>query len=100
MADPLALPRPAKSVLNGAGFSGKTRAHRASRKGKSGPSATERAAGKNAGAALTKRERNRAVCPKHQTMRGERVKVGESRTLAQKRGDQSENMEWKGWTPL
>ena len=29
---------------------------------------------------------NRAVNPKHQIMRGERVKVGESRTLASERG--------------
>ena len=44
--------------------------------------ATERAGGKDAGAALTKRKRNRAVCPAYQIMRGERVKMGESRTLA------------------
>ena len=30
----------------------------------------ERAVGKNAGAALTKRKRNRAVCPEYQIMRG------------------------------
>ena len=30
-------------------------------------------------------KRNRAVCPEHQIMRGERVKVGESRTLARER---------------
>ena len=35
----------------------------------SGLSATERAVGKNAGAALAKRKRNRAVCPKYQIMR-------------------------------
>ena len=29
---------------------------------------------------------------------GERVKVGESLTLARE-GDQSKSMEWKGWTP-
>ena len=86
MADLLVLPRPAKSVQNGAGFSGKTRAYWAYRKGKSGLSTTERAVGKYAGAALAKRKRNRAVCPKHQIMRGERVKVSESRTLVRKRG--------------
>ena len=47
--------------------------------------ATERAVGKNAGAALAKRKRNRAIGPEHQIMRGERVKVGESRTLARER---------------
>ena len=55
-------------------------------KGKSGLSATERAVGKDAGAALAKRKRNRAICPEHQVMRGERVKVSESCTLTKKRG--------------
>ena len=58
----------------------------ACQKGKSGLSATERAVGKNAGAALAKRKRNKAVCPEYQVMRGERVKVGKSRTLARVRG--------------
>ena len=49
-----------------------------------GLSATERAVGKYARAALAKR--NRAVCPEYQVMRGERVKMGESRTLARVRG--------------
>ena len=40
------------------------------RKGKSGLSATEKAVGKNAAAALAKRRRNRAVCPEYQIMRG------------------------------
>ena len=86
MADFMVLPRPAKSVQNGAGFSGKTGTNWPCRKGKSGLSATERAVGKNAGAALAKSKRNRAVCPEYQIMRGERVKVGESRTLARVRG--------------
>ena len=37
-------------------------------KGKSGLGATERAVGKNAGAALAKKKRNRAVCPEYQIM--------------------------------
>ena len=94
MADLLVLPRPAKSVQNGAGFSGKTGTYWACRKGKSGLSATERAVGKNAEAALAKR--NRAVCPKHQIMRGERVKMGESRTLARKRGIRARAWSGKG----
>ena len=49
-------------------------------------SVTQRGVGKNAGAALAKKKTNRAVCPEHQIMSGERVKVGESRTLARKRG--------------
>ena len=75
-----------KTKNNGAGFSGKTGTYWACRKGKSGLSATERAVGKYAGAALAKRKRNRAVSPKHQIMRGKRAKVGESRTLARVRG--------------
>ena len=86
MADFMVLPRPVKSVQNGAGFSGKVQTYWACRKGKSGPSATERAVVKYAGAALAKRKRNRAVCLKHQVIRGERVKMGESRTLARVRG--------------
>ena len=52
------------------------------------------AVGKYAGAALNKRKKNRAVCPKHQIMRGERVKVGESRTLA--REGEIEARAWSG----
>ena len=98
-ADLLVLPRPAKSVQNGAGFSGKTLAYWACRKGKSGLSATERAVGKYAGAALAKRKRNRAVCPKHQIMRGGESQGGRDPHLGEKEGDQSKSMEWKEWTP-
>ena len=62
----------------------------------SGLNATERAVGKNAGAAFSKRIRNRAVCPKHPIMRGERVKVGESSTLARKRGIRARAWSGKG----
>ena len=85
LADLLVLPKPAKSVQNGAGFSGKTGTYWAYRNGKSGLGATERAVGKYAGAALAKRKRNRAACLEYQIMGGERVKVGESRTLARER---------------
>ena len=68
----------------------------ACREGKSGLSATERAVGKYAGAALAKRKRNKAVCPKHQITRGERVKVGESRTLARERGIRARAWSGKG----
>ena len=37
-------------------------------------SVPQRAVGKNAGAALAKRKRNRAVCSEYQIMRGERVR--------------------------
>ena len=94
MADLLVLPRPAKSMQNGAGFSGKNLSILGLPK-KSGVSATGKADGKNAGAALTKRERNRAVCPEYQIMKGERVKMGESRTLTRQRG-RSEREHGKG----
>ena len=48
--------------------------------------ATDKANGKNAAAAIAKKKRNRAVCPEHQIMRGERLKVGESRILAREMG--------------
>ena len=48
----------------------------------SGLSATEKAVGKYAEAAFAKRRRNRTVSPEYQIIREERVKVGESRTLA------------------
>ena len=59
-------------------------------KKKSGLSATERAVGKNAGGALSKRKRNRAVCPKHQIMRGR-----ESR-WARERGIRARALSGKG----
>ena len=96
MADFMVLPRPAESMQNGAGFSGKTGTNWACRKGKSGLSATERAVGKNAGSALAKKKRKRAVCPEYQIMRGERVKVGESRTLARVRGIRARAWRGKG----
>ena len=53
-------------------------------KAKSGLDATEKAVSKYAGAAFAKRKRNRAVSAECQIMRGERVNVSESRTLARK----------------
>ena len=63
---------------------------------RSGLSATERAVGKNAGGVFAERKRNRAICPKHQIMRGERVKMGESRTLANERGIRTRAWRGKG----
>ena len=96
MADFMVLPRPAKSVQNGAGFSRKTGTNWACRKEESGFSATERAVGKYTGAALAKRKKNTAVCSEYQVMREERVKVGESRTLARVRGIRARAWRGKG----
>ena len=49
----------------------------------------ERALEKYTRAAFAKR--NRAVCPEHQVVRWDRVKVSESRTLARKRGSEREH---------
>ena len=52
-------------------------------KGKSGLSATERAVGKYAGAAFSKKRRKRAICPNHQIMRGRESRwARESRIIA------------------
>ena len=59
-------------------------------------SVPQRAVGKNAGAALAERKRNRAACPKHQIIKEERVKVGESRTLARERGIKARAWSGKG----
>ena len=96
MADFMVLPTPAKSVQDGASYSRKTGTNWACRKGKSGLSAAERAVGKNAGAALAKTKRNRAVCPEYHIMRGERVKVGKSRTLTRVRGIRARAWRGKG----
>ena len=69
MAELLVLPRPAKNLQNGTGFSGKTRTYWPCRKGKSGLSAVKRAVGKYARAAFAKRKWNRAVSPEYQIMR-------------------------------
>ena len=95
MADFMVLPKLAKSVQNGAGFSRKTGTNWACQKGKSGLSPTERAVGKYAEAALAKKKRNRAVCPEYQVMRGER-QGGRELHLGESKGDQSESMERKG----
>ena len=85
------LPRPAKSVQNGAGFSGKTGTNWACRKGRSGLSATERAVGKNARAALAKRKRNRAVYPEYQIMRGRESRWARAAPWREKGGSEREH---------
>ena len=65
-------------------------------KRKEWPQCTERAVGKNAGAALAKRKRSKADCPKYQIIKGERVKVGESHTLARERGIRARAWNGKG----
>ena len=96
----LVLPRPAKACIMVQASAEKLEHTGLAENGKSGLGATERAVGKCARAVLAKRKRNKAVSPKHQVVREERVKVGESRTLARKeRGDQSQSMDRKGQTP-
>ena len=42
---------------------------------------------------LCRKEKNRAISPEHQIMRGERVKMSKSRTLAKVRGSKREQGE-------
>ena len=91
MADLLVLPIPAKSVQNGAGFSGKTGTNWACREGKSGLSAIERAVGKNAGAALAERKRNRAVRPEYQIMRGRESRWARAAPWRERGGSEREH---------
>ena len=72
VADLLVLPRPAKSLQKTLNILGLLK------------SATERAVGKYARAALPKKKRNRASL-KRKIVRWERVKASEKRTLAEKR---------------
>ena len=89
MADLLVLVRPAKSEQNGGkNLSVYMLQYWACRKEESGLSTIKRAVGKNAGAAFAKRQRNRAACPEYQIMRGERVKMGKSRTLMRMGGSE------------
>ena len=75
MADLLVLPRPEKSVQNGASFSRKNLNIPDLLKMKEWPQCHRgRAAGKYAGAALAKTKRNRAVCLEYQIMRGRESK--------------------------
>ena len=60
--------------------------------------ATERAGGNDAGAAFAKRERNRAVSPEYQIMRGGESQGGREPHLGEREEDQSESMERKRWT--
>ena len=57
---------------------------------KSGLSATKRAVGKYVSAAFAKRKSNKAVCLDCQIVKGERVKVSKSRTLAKEKGIRAE----------
>ena len=86
MADLLVLLRSAKSVQNGTGFSRETGRYWACRKGKSGLSATERVVGKNAGAALAKKEKEQSRLSRVPDHEGGESQGGESRTLVRKRG--------------
>ena len=89
IADFMVLPRPAKSVQNGTGFSGKTGTNWACRKGKSGLSAAERAVGKYAGAALSKRKSRQSRVPDHEggeSQDGREPHLGESEGEGLKHG--------------
>ena len=62
-------------------------------KGKSGLSATERAVGKNAVAVLVKRNRNRAVCPEYQIIRGRESRWARATPWRERGGSEREHGE-------
>ena len=68
-------------------------------KERSGLSATERAVGKYARTAFSKRKKNRSVCPEYQITRGGESQSGREPELDEKEEDQSESMKRKKWTP-
>ena len=99
MEDLLVLLRPAKSLQNGAGISGKTRAYWACWKGRSGLIATERAVGKYARAASCQKEREQSRLSRSPDHKGGESQGGQEPHLGEREGDQSESMEKKGWIP-
>ena len=101
MANSLVLPRPVKSLQNGADFRGKTLTYWACQKGKSGLSATERererarALGKYTRAVFAQKEQSQHSKLRDREIR-ERVKVSESRTFGEKKEGESGSIQRKG----
>ena len=60
---------------------------------KSGLSATERAVGKYAGAALAKKKRSRAICPEYQILRGRESRWTRSTPWRERGGSEREHGE-------
>ena len=79
------LPRPAKSLQNGAGFIRETRAYWACRKGKSGLGAIE-SSWQVYRSCFCGNEKEQTVCPEYQIVKWERIKVSKIPTLARERG--------------
>ena len=80
----LVLPRPAKSLQNRAGFSKKLE-HNGSAE-KKWPQCHKEATWYVRQSRLCQKKRYRTVCPEHQIVRWERIKVSERRTLAREMG--------------
>ena len=96
MADLLVLPRPAKSVQNGTGFSEKTWNKLGLPKRKEWHQCHRESSCQERWSRPCQKEKEQSRqfrVPDHEE---ERVKVGESRTLPRKRGNQSGSMSRKG----
>ena len=93
VADLLVLPRPAKSVQNGAGFSGETGTYWACQKGKSGHRESSWQERRNRLLLKGKKQSRLSRVPDHA---GGESQGGREPHLGEREGDQSENMEWKG----
>ena len=83
MADLLVLPRPAKSLQNGAGFKGRNLNQLGLLKRKEWPQCHRESSWQERRSRLCQKEKSRQS--RALDREGERVKVGESRTLARER---------------
>ena len=96
MADFMVFMRPAKSVQNGAGFSGKTGTNWACRKGIERPQCHTESSWQERRSRPCQKEKSRlSRVPGHEE--GE-SQDGRELHLGEREGDQSESMERKGWT--
>ena len=98
MANLLVLPRPAKSMQDGAGFSKKLEHSRHAEK-VTVASVPQRAVGKYARAVLAKSKKEQSRLSKAPDREMGEVKVSESRILGRKKGKSEWSMTRKEWTP-
>ena len=99
MADLLVLLRPAKSVQNGPGFSGKNLNILSLPKRKEWPQCHRESSWQELQSRLCQKEKEQSRLSKAPDHEGEDSQGGREPHLGEKEGDQSKSMERKGWTP-
>ena len=99
MADLLVLPRPAKRVQNGAGFSGKNLSILGLPKRKEWPQRHGESSWQERRSRSCQKEKEQSRLSRESDHEGGESQDGPEPHLGEKEGDQSESMEWKGWTP-